>query len=152
MAEQSPREPAALEALVRRMVLEALGARAGAVPPSGVRAVAVPALTVSETHRMDTGNPAHRVWTRDLFTLSESPRLGAGIMEMEDTTFPWTLDYDEMDYVVSGRLDILTGAQRVSAGPGEVIYIPKGSQIQFSVQGRARFLYFVYPADWQGQG
>ena len=56
-----------------------------------------------------------------------------------------------MDYVISGRLDILIGGETVSAGPGEVIYIPKGSSIQFSVRGHARFLYFVYPADWQNQ-
>ena len=39
--------------------------------------------------------------------------------------------------------------ETISAGPGEVIHIPKGSEIQFSVRDRARFLYFVYPADWQ---
>lgn len=100
---------------------------------------------------MDTGRAGDRVYTRDLLTLSESPRLGAGIMEMTDTTFPWTLNYDEMDYVIDGRLDIQTGRGTVSAGPGEIIYIPKGSAIRFSVTGHARFLYFVYPADWQSR-
>lgn len=118
----------ALEALVRQVLLEKLGGGA-----HGVRAVRVPDLPVSEEHRMDTGDPRHRVYTRDLFSLQESPRLGAGIMEMTDTTFPWTLRYDEMDYVISGRLDVLIGGERVSAGPGEVIYIPKDSSIQFSV-------------------
>ena len=56
-----------------------------------------------------------------------------------------------MDYVVSGRLDVLIGGEKISAGPGEVLYIPKGSAIRFSVTGHARFLYFVYPADWQSQ-
>jgi len=135
-----------LEALVRQVLLEKLG------KSSGVRTVPVPQLKVSEEHRMDTGRPGDRVYTRDLFSLSESPRLGAGIMEMTDTTFPWTLNYDEMDYVISGRLEVIAGGERVSAGPGEVIYIPKGSSIQFSVAGHARFLYFVYPADWQAQG
>ena len=134
-----------LEALVRRIVQETLGGG------HGVRPVKVPALRVDESHRMDTGNPAHRVYTRDLFTLQESPRLGAGLMEMTDTTFPWTLNYDEMDYVISGRLEVRWGGRAVSAGPGELIYIPKGSAIQFSVTGHARFLYFVYPADWQAQ-
>ena len=132
-----------LEEIIRQVLLEHLA--------GGVQAVKVPALTVTEAHRMDTGNPGDQVYTRDLFTLEQSPRLGAGIMEMRDTTFPWTLNYDEMDYVVEGRLDILCSGQRVSAGPGELIHIPKGSRIQFSVTGHARFLYFVYPADWQNQ-
>lgn len=132
-----------LEGLIRRVLLEHLG--------GGVRAVRVPALAVTEAHRMDTGSPGDRVYTRDLFTLEQAPRLGAGIMEMTDTTFPWTLNYDEMDYVVEGRLDILCNGQKVSAGPGELIYIPRGSEIRFSVAGHARFLYFVCPADWQKQ-
>ena len=56
-----------------------------------------------------------------------------------------------MDYDISGRLDILINGDKISAGPGELLYIPKGSGIQFSVTGHARFLYFVYPADWQKQ-
>ena len=132
-----------MEAVIRQVLAEHLA--------GGVTAVPVPQLPVTEEHRMDTGNPGDRVYTRDLFSLEQSPRLGAGIMEMTDTTFPWTLNYDEMDYVVEGRLDILINGQRVSAGPGELIYIPKGSEIHFSVTGHARFLYFVYPADWQSQ-
>ena len=83
-----------------------------------MKAVQVPRIAVTEEHRMDTGNPLDRVYTRDLFTLQESPRLGVGVMEMTDTTFPWTLRYDEMDYVLSGRLDIRIGGETVSAGPG----------------------------------
>ena len=137
----------ALEALVRQVLLEKLGE----TPAETVKKVPVPQLKVTEEHRMDTGRAGDRVYTRDLFTLDESPRLGAGIMEMTDTTFPWTLNYDEMDYVIEGRLDIQTDRGTVSAGPGEIIYIPRGSPIRFSVTGHARFLYFVYPADWQSR-
>ena len=132
-----------LEEIIRQVLLEHLG--------GGVQAVKVPQLAVTEAHRMDTGNPGDRVYTRDLFSLEQSPRLGVGIMEMTDTTFPWTLNYDEMDYVVSGTLEVRCNGRTVSAGPGELIYIPRGSAIQFSVTGHTRFLYFVYPADWQKQ-
>lgn len=139
-------DQAALEELVRRIVTEKL-----AQLSCPVKKLPVPQLEVTQEHRMDTGNPSDRVWTRDLLTLEESPRLGCGLMVMERTTFPWTLNYDELDYVIEGRLDILVGDQRVSAGPGEVLYIPKGTSIQFSVADKARFLYFVYPANWQEQ-
>ena len=138
------RDRAAIEELVRRVLLEKLGGNG-----PRVMKVEVPRLDVAAEHRMDTGNPADRVWTRDLFTLEEAPRLGCGLMVMERTTFPWTLTYDEMDYVIEGRLDILVDGQTVSAGPGEVLYIPKDTSIQFSVRDKARFLYFVYPANWQ---
>ncbi|MGF0006198.1 cupin domain-containing protein [Eubacteriales bacterium SGI.150] len=138
------RDRAAIEELVRRVLLEKLGGNG-----PRVKKVEVRRLDVAAEHRMDTGNPADRVWTRDLFTLEEAPRLGCGLMVMERTTFPWTLTYDEMDYVIEGRLDILVDGQTVSAGPGEVLYIPKDTSIQFSVRDKARFLYFVYPANWQ---
>ena len=84
-------------------------------------------------------------------TLSQSPRLGAGLMVMENTTFPWHLTYDEIDYVIEGTLTVHTQSGSVTAGPGQVIFIPKGSQIQFSAPEYARFLYVTYPADWQNQ-
>ena len=138
---------AAIEAIVRRVLAQLMSGN----DDCPVKKVSVPALSVTEEHRMDTGNPADRVWTRDLFTLEESPRLGCGLMVMEHTTFPWTLNYDEIDYVVEGSLSILMDGKRITAGPGEIILIPKGSSIQFSVEDKARFLYFVYPADWQNQ-
>lgn len=140
-------EKSDLEGLIRKILLEELGQ-----PTHGVRAIVLPTVTVGEDHRLDTGDPSHRVYTHDLLTLEQSPRLGVGLMVMEETTFPWTLNYDEVDYVIEGRLDILIGGETVSAGPGELIFIPKGSSIQFFVKDKARFLYVTYPADWQGQG
>lgn len=116
-----------------------------------VKLVKVPQVRVTEADRLDTGDPAHRVYTHDLFSLEESPRLGCGVMEMERTTFPWTLQYDEIDFVISGSLTVYFEDNAVTAGPGEVILIPKGSSIRFSVPEKARFLYVTYPADWQNQ-
>lgn len=114
--------------------------------------VKVPDIKVEPSDRLDTGKAADQVYTHDLFTLSESPRLGCGIMEMEKTTFDWTLNYDEIDYVIEGSLTIIANGNSVTAGPGEIILIPKGSKIQFSVLQSARFLYVTYPADWADQG
>lgn len=114
--------------------------------------VKVQDIKVEPSDRLDTGKAADQVYTHDLFTLSESPRLGCGIMEMEKTTFDWTLNYDEIDYVIDGSLTIIANGKSVTAGPGEIILIPKGSKIQFSVLQSARFLYVTYPADWADQG
>uniref|UniRef100_UPI002ED430BD cupin domain-containing protein n=1 Tax=Clostridioides difficile TaxID=1496 RepID=UPI002ED430BD len=70
----------------------------------------------------------------------ESPRLGCGMMEMKETTFDWTLNYDEIDYVIDGTLDIIIDGRKVSASSGELIFIPKGSKIQFSVPDYARYI------------
>ncbi len=133
-----------LETLIREVLAETLCERTECV-----RAVHLPQITVSEKDRLDTGHPSDRVYTHDIFSLQESPRLGAGIMEMTKTEFAWTLNYDEIDYVISGTLHIIGNGKTVTAKAGELILIPKGSQIQFSVPDYARFLYVTYPADWQ---
>ncbi len=69
-------------------------------------------------------------------------------MEMKETTFPWTLTYDEIDYIIEGRLEILIDGRRVVGEAGDVILIPKNSKIEFSAPNYAKFLYFVYPANW----
>ena len=72
-------------------------------------------------------------------------------MEMDHSSFDWTLNYDEVDYVIEGRLEILKDGRKITADKGEVILIPKGSSITFSTPDFTRFLYVVYPADWANQ-
>ena len=132
-----------LEALVRQVLAEKLGEN----PVKFFR----PEAQITEADRLDTGNPADRVYTHDLFTLEQSPRLGLGLMVMEKTTFPWKLNYDEIDYVLDGTLTIRTEQGEVTARAGEGILIPKGTSIEFSAPDHARFLYITYPADWQVQ-
>ncbi|WP_338359960.1 ethanolamine utilization protein EutQ [Enterococcus faecalis] len=139
-----------IETLVRQIVTEKL-MPTKQVDPSGIMSIKLPEIDVTEDDRLDTGTPADIVYTKDLFSLEESPRLGCGLMVMKDTTFDWTLEYDEIDYIISGQLDILIDGRKISATAGEIILIPKSSKIQFSVTGDARFVYVTYPADWQSQ-
>ena len=134
-------ERSELEKLVREILNEKIN-------PCDIKSVKVPQIPVRETDRLDTKNENDKVYTRDLFTLSESPNIGCGIMEMTDTTFDWSLQYDEIDYVVEGSLSIIKDGIKKTAEKGEIILIPKGSSIKFSVDGFARFLYFTYPANW----
>ena len=80
---------------------------------------------------------------KDVVTLEEAPRMGCGIMELDHTSFEWTLTYDEYDMVIEIDGRVLTGK------PGDIIYIPKNSHIHFQTPSTARYAYFVYPADWQ---
>ncbi len=99
----------------------------------------------------DTGKPGDRVFLKDVLTTEESPRLGCGVMEMKETTFDWTLNYDEVDVVLEGSLSIIVDGRRVTANQGEIIYIPKNTKIQFSVPDYAKFIFVTYPANWEEQ-
>lgn len=86
----------------------------------------------------------------DVTTLEEAPRMGCGIMELRDAaSFEWTLTYDEYDIVLEGVLEIEIDGRIVSGNPGDIIYIPKGSHIHFQTPSYAKYVYTVYPANWQ---
>lgn len=86
---------------------------------------------------------------KDLVTLEEAPRMGAGVMELDHTSFEWALTYDEYDMVIEGELEIEIDGRIVRGGLGDIIYIPKGSHIHFQTPTFTRYAYFVYPANWQ---
>lgn len=103
----------------------------------------------TDTVKCEPFNGADGVYLKDIVTLDEAPRMGAGIMELDNTSFEWTLTYDEYDYVIEGELEIEIDGRIVKGSVGDIIYIPAGSHIHFQTPTKARYAYFVYPANWQ---
>lgn len=144
-----------IENIIREVLLEKLGAccqnNGIYKDKSGILKAEISKIQTSEADRMDTGKSGDVVYTHDLFSLAESPRLGVGIMEMRATTFDWHLQYDEVQYVIEGKLDVVVDGREISATKGELILVPKNSKIKFKVDDFARFIYITYPADWAKQ-
>ncbi|MCU0266762.1 MAG: cupin domain-containing protein, partial [Actinomycetia bacterium] len=92
--------------------------------------------------------PAMDVRVRDVLGSAQGLPLAAGVMSLREGSFPWTLDYDEVEYVLEGELHITLGGQQVVGRPGDVIGVPRGSSITFGTPSWAKFLYVTYPADW----
>ncbi len=115
------------------------------VDKSGI--IAIKAQEV-KCEKFTAQNESDGVYLTDVLSLEESPRLGCGVMELDNTSFGWTLTYDEIDYVIDGTLEIIVDGNTITANKGEVIYIPKNSTIRFSSPNKARFLYVTYPANW----
>lgn len=117
------------------------GASHGVVHVDG-RAVTMPPFP-SEIRR-----PQMDVRLQDVITHEHGSPMAAGFMSLHKGSFPWMLDYDEIEYVIEGELHITT-AQGVTVGrPGDVIYVPKGASITFGTPSWAKFLYVTYPAQW----
>ena len=97
--------------------------------------------------------PGTDVRLKDVVTSADGSPMAAGYMTLEAGPstigeFPWTLSYDEVDVVLEGELVITRGREVVRGGPGDVIFIPKGSSITFGTPRRTRFVYVAFPADW----
>ena len=137
-----------IEGIIREIIREEMGRAQEPIrklDPSGVIGIDPRNMSLDE---FPFPIDAKGVTLKDLFTVEESPRLGAGVMELDHASLDWTLTYDEIDYVIEGTLEIVIEGRKVTAGPGEVILIPKNTSITFSTPDKARFFYVVYPANW----
>jgi ethanolamine utilization protein EutQ len=99
---------------------------------------------------VELNRPEMDVRLRDVVGADDGLPMAAGVMSLREGSFPWALDYDEVEYVLEGELHITTHDQTVVGRPGDVIGVPKGSSITFGTPSWARFLYVTYPADWGG--
>ncbi|WP_265566918.1 ethanolamine utilization acetate kinase EutQ [Serratia grimesii] len=95
------------------------------------------------------GAGPHRVGIADLITAQDNSSMAAGFMQWENAFFPWTLNYDEVDLVLEGELHVRHQGENMIAKAGDVMFIPKGSAIEFGTPSTVRFLYVAWPANWQ---
>src|SRR5574341_1067311 len=128
--------------------------------PYAPRSTTLPPLKVvrSTSVVMDTfgeglATPNMNVRLRDVITSADGSPMATGYMALDASAsgggeFPWTLNYDEIDIVLQGELVITRGSEQVRGGPGDLIYIPKGSSITFGTPSRVWFVYVTFPADW----
>lgn len=91
-----------------------------------------------------------KVCLTDVITEREGS-LGAGFMTFENAELPWTLQYDEVDYVVEGEFTIKTGGKLYAMKQGDVFHIPKGTSVVFGSPSFCKVFYSVYPANWMDQ-
>ncbi|MFA7552821.1 MAG: ethanolamine utilization acetate kinase EutQ [Spongiibacteraceae bacterium] len=92
----------------------------------------------------------HAIGLTDVITSSDNSSIAAGYMQWEKCSFPWTLEYDEIDIVLEGELHISCDGKTYIGKPGDVFFIPKGASIEFAAPEKVRFVYVTYPADWAG--
>ncbi|HHW4769706.1 TPA: ethanolamine utilization acetate kinase EutQ [Providencia stuartii] len=95
------------------------------------------------------GAGSHHVGIADLITAQDNSSMAAGFMQWENAFFPWTLNYDEVDLVLEGELHVRHQGETMIAKAGDVMFIPKGSAIEFGTPSTVRFLYVAWPANWQ---
>ena len=92
--------------------------------------------------------PGTNVWLKDVVVTEDRSPMGAGYMSLDKGEMQWTLTYDEIDIVLEGELVITRGHEQVRGKTGDVIYIPKGSSITFGTPSWTRFVYVVFPVNW----
>lgn len=96
----------------------------------------------------DTGVPGANVQYKELIGYSDSPNISAGLLKIVGSEFPWTLLYDEIDMVLEGELSITINGVKRTAKAGDVLYVPKNSEVIWGADEYAKVFYVTYPANW----
>ncbi|SDI54535.1 cupin domain-containing protein [Desulfosporosinus hippei] len=91
--------------------------------------------------------PGQKVGLVDVID-SRVGNLASGFMTFDHSRLPWFLNYDEVDYVIEGEFVLEVEGQVFRAKAGDVLYIPKGSQVVFSSPTFCKVFYCTYPANW----
>ncbi len=94
------------------------------------------------------GAPGKNIGLIDVLGATDGSNMGVGYMGWENAFFPWTLTYDEVNVVLEGELHVKTLSGTTIGKPGDVIFIPKGSSVEFGTPTHVRYVYITYPAEW----
>ena len=95
----------------------------------------------------DTGNPNANVSYQELVHKEES-QMSAGFLVIDNSSFEWGLTYDEIDYVIEGTVVVTIDGKPYTAHAGDVLFVPKGSNVVWGSPDKARIFYTTYPANW----
>ncbi len=136
--------------VVREMQNRTLDKRAPDVRGTRVQVIQ-PARVELEPFPFDVKRLDMNIRAADVITDRVGSPMGVGFMRFENGSFPWTLNYDEVDYVIEGELEIRVGDESFVGRAGEVIFIPRGTSILFCTRTFAYFMYVTYPANWTTQ-
>lgn len=139
----------ALETRVREIIAALVTRSYAPASSSPVRHITGRGLHL-EPFPFDVGHPEMDIRALDVVTGTHGSPIAGGIMSFRKGSFPWTLKYDEIEYVIEGELHIGTSQGTVIGLPGDVLYVPKGTSITFGTPEWAKFFYVTYPAEWGG--
>jgi ethanolamine utilization protein EutQ (cupin superfamily) len=83
-------------------------------------------------------------------THAGTTQLGGGYMRFSaDAEFAnWTLTYDEVLFVQSGELEIISDSKTVKANAGQAILIPKGATVTYRGRAGTVGFFVLWPFDW----
>lgn len=57
----------------------------------------------------------------------------------------WTMTYDEVLVITRGRFTVVADGRETTAGPGEAIFLPKGTPLTYRADEATELVYVTHP-------
>ncbi len=89
----------------------------------------------------------------DVVTMDDSASIAGGFMSFHPGSgIKWTLNYDEIEYVVEGLVEITyDNGKKITATTGDTIFIPKGTSLHWNTPTWVKIFYATFPSNWADQ-
>ena len=126
-----------LEEMLKELLKQNSKKYSSEIDESGVK------LIRGNTVKMDllkTEQENSKVQYQDVINKEES-KMNAGFLIIEESKFMWKLLYEEIDYVIDGSISIQIDERKYIASKGDVIFIPKGTEVTWEAIDKAKILY-----------
>ncbi|KLK90087.1 ethanolamine utilization protein EutQ [Microvirga vignae] len=78
---------------------------------------------------------------------SDKTELGTGYVRLTDARIDWTVQYDEVLFVLDGSLRVRTQDGVLEAGPHDSVWLPAGTALTYEAEN-ALVAYAIHPANW----
>jgi ethanolamine utilization protein EutQ len=79
-----------------------------------------------------------KVMVADAFKCSPDSTLAGGYMEWSKASFNRTVDNNEINIVIDGELNLSVDGQTSVVEQGDMVYLPRGTQVTYSAPGRVK--------------
>ncbi len=95
---------------------------------------------------LETGVPADdgKVMYQELIGSGDKSSMNAGFMTINNCTFDWDVQCEEIYYVVSGAITVTIDGKPYTARQGDSLFIQNGSKVVFSADGMVKVFYATY--------
>lgn len=101
----------------------------------------------SEYNYEEMGGIVHGTTITRIITPESSNTLGAGIVIFEKCSYEWTVTYDEVLYILDGKLRVVVGDDKYECETNDSIWLPRDTPLRYETEGKAVCFYAVYPGD-----
>lgn len=106
-------------------------------PQSGLKIIRGRTVNYAD---FDTGKPGAKAAYREVIGKDES-QMSAGLLTIEKSSFDRKLNCEEIQIVLEGCLAATINGRTFEACQGDVLHIPKGSQVTWSSSGYVKIFY-----------
>ena len=106
--------------------------------PSGLRLVKGNTVIYE---KFNTRKPNDKVGIKEILSKRESPHMKTGFMTFEKTNFSRDLEFEEINYIIEGTLEMTLNGRTYHGEAGDVFFLPKDTNVTFSSPDKVAFFF-----------